>query len=102
MLGIGVGGLGVSVGLFRPTKESVLARFESEMRCSTVLCLGNNAPMLRKTNATSSTEAIIPRTRTVISVRGSSVESGSPPYYICELIDLPNMIGVRAGYDMTP
>ena len=87
MLGIGVGGLGVSVGLFRPTKESVLARFESEMRCSTVLCLGNNAPMLRKTNATSSTEAIIPRTRTAISAhkspRGSRAKSGSPPYYIC-------------------
>lgn len=84
MLGIGVGGLGVSVGLFQPTKERDLARFGSETRFSTVLYLGNNAPILRNTNATSSTEAIIPRTRTAISahksLRGSSAKSGSQPY----------------------
>jgi len=107
MLGVGVGGLGVSVGLFQPTKESDLARFVSETRFSTVLCLGNNAPMLINTNATSSTEAIIPRTRTAISVhnspRGSSAKSGSPPHYIGGLIDpVPNMIGVRGVNDMPP
>src|SRR5271170_3952465 len=99
MLGVGVGELGVSVGLFHPTKESDLSRFVSETRFSTVLCLGNNAPMLINTNVTSSTEAIIPRTRTAISAhkspRGSRAKSGSPPYYICGLIDLRAEMAVR-------